>query len=237
MVHIAVVEDDINYTKQLTGYIQQYSLENNVPVSTVTFPNGDGITNEYSAKYDMILMDIDMPFMDGFSAAQYIRNMDSEVIIIFITNLTQYATKGYAVEAFDYILKPITYFSFCQYFKRALDRLNRRKQHYLLINLKGGVKKQAVSEIMYIECRSHTLTFYTKDGEYTTHGKMGKLEDELSPYGFYRIHSGFLINLEYVEKYQDYFVSINDKMLPVSRVRKKDFLENLSDYIDVQMKG
>ena len=53
-----------------------------------------------------------MKFVDGMSAAAEIRKKDTEVIIIFITNLDKFATKGYEVEALDYVLKPITYFMF-----------------------------------------------------------------------------------------------------------------------------
>lgn len=45
-------------------------------------------------------------------AAEEIRKKDTEVIIIFITNSPQYAIKGYAVDALDYVLKPVSYYAF-----------------------------------------------------------------------------------------------------------------------------
>ena len=55
-----------------------------------------------------------MSAMDGMSAAEEIRKKDSDVVIIFITNMPQYAIRGYAVEALDYVLKPVSYFAFSQ---------------------------------------------------------------------------------------------------------------------------
>ena len=56
--------------------------------------------------FDILIMDIELKFMDGMTAAQHIRKMDSNVIIIFVTNMPQFALKGYQVDALDYVLKP-----------------------------------------------------------------------------------------------------------------------------------
>ena len=72
--------------------------------------------------------------MDGMSAAEEIRKMDSEVVIIFITNMAQYAIRGYAVDALDYVLKPVSYFAFSQ-------RLNTRDRTYEKARSKGDYGK------------------------------------------------------------------------------------------------
>ena len=64
-----------------------------------------------------------MPLINGIDAARKIRLLDPAVIIIFITNLSQYAIQGYSVQAFDYILKPLSYFPFSEFFGRAVSRL------------------------------------------------------------------------------------------------------------------
>ena len=74
---------------------------------------------------DLILMDIEMTFMDGMSAAEEIRRADPEVLIIFITNSPQYAIKGYAVQALDYILKPLSYYAFCQRMNHVRELLEQ----------------------------------------------------------------------------------------------------------------
>lgn len=53
-----------------------------------------------------------MKFMDGMSAAEAIRKQDTKVVIMFITNMTNYAIRGYEVDAMDYVLKPVSYFAF-----------------------------------------------------------------------------------------------------------------------------
>ncbi len=75
-------------------------------------------------------MDVEMKFMDGMSAAEEIRKMDTEVVIIFITNMAQYAIRGYAVDALDYVLKPVSYFAFSQRLNRAIGRMKKRDKDY-----------------------------------------------------------------------------------------------------------
>lgn len=112
MIRIAIVEDEEAYAAQLTEFLHKYEEEENAVFEITRFRDGDEITEKYRASFDIILMDVQMQFMDGISAAEEIRKTDSEVVIIFITNMRQYALRGYAVDAMDYVLKPISYFAF-----------------------------------------------------------------------------------------------------------------------------
>jgi len=107
MIRIALVEDDPAYAEQLLSYLKEYEKESKERISVQTFSDGEDIVTEYRADYDIILMDVEMKFMDGMSAAEEIRKMDTEVVIIFITNMPQYAIQGYRVDALDYELVDI----------------------------------------------------------------------------------------------------------------------------------
>lgn len=119
MIRLALVEDDELYRSQLREYIDKYSAASGEKFTVTEFSDGDEIALGYKAVYDIILMDIEMKFMDGMMAAEEIRKVDTEVIIIFITNSPQYAIKGYAVDALDYVLKPVSYYAFSQRLGRA----------------------------------------------------------------------------------------------------------------------
>ena len=157
MIRIALVEDDPAYAEQLLSYLKEYEKESKERISVQTFSDGEDIVTEYRADYDIILMDVEMKFMDGMSAAEEIRKMDTEVVIIFITNMPQYAIQGYRVDALDYVLKPVSYFAFTQRIDRALTRLKKREKKYLTIAVKGGMMKLDLSEICYVEVQDHDL--------------------------------------------------------------------------------
>lgn len=231
MISIALVEDDRRYTEQLKGFLCQYEAEKNLKFNIMMFSDGDEIVERYDASYDIILMDIEMKFMDGMSAAEEIRKKDREVVIMFITNMPQYAMKGYLVDALDYILKPVSYPVFRQRLDRAIERISSRSHDYIAIPVKGGFRKLDTEDIIYVEISIHDLIFHTVHGDFTTVGSMKKVEEQLGE-GFYRCNKCYLINLKYVDAIQNNDVILGEQTLQVSRAKKKGLLEALNAYMN-----
>ncbi len=236
MIKIAIVEDEHAYAMQLQEYLHQYENENSEVFEISLFSDGDEILNKYKPVYDIILMDVEMKFMDGMSAAEEIREVDSEVVIIFITNMPQYAIRGYAVDALDYVLKPVSYFAFSQRLNRAISRMKKRESKTLAISIKGGTVRLDVANITYIESRGHTLIFHTVGANYEASGTMKELEKELESMNFYRGNKGYLINLAHVDGIKDGCAIVRGEQLILSRARKKDFMEALTRYWGEVMK-
>lgn len=232
MVKIALVEDDALYRESLIGYLKRYEQESNTKFHITTFTDGDEIVEEYSANYDIILMDIAMTYMNGIEAAEQIRKMDTEVVIIFITNMPQFAMKGYTVDALDYVLKPISYFAFSQRIDRALARMKKRRKKYLNVPIKGGVKKLDVSEITYVEVRDHDLLYHTLTESFASKGTLTEVELRLGTGGFFRCNKCYLVNLEHVQGVQGGNVLVGRDLLQVSRSKKKELLDALNNYIN-----
>ena len=166
MIRLAIVEDEDLYANQLVEYIRKYELESGEQFKIERFRDGDEIAEEYKGDYDIILMDIQMQFMDGMTAAEKIRELDSEVIIMFITNMTNYAIRGYQVDALDYVVKPVEYFSFCKKIEKAIGKVDRKKTPAITIRIQSGVMKLKANDIYYIESEGHNLFYVTKKGTY-----------------------------------------------------------------------
>lgn len=230
MVRIAVVEDEQVYRNQIVEFLHRYEKENREKLQISVYQDGDGILKEYRAQFDIILMDIQMKFVDGMSAAEEIRRQDAEVILIFITNMTQYAIRGYQVDAMDYVLKPISYFSFCQKIFKAIERLGKRCGEHVTIQVKGGVKRLQASDIYYVESEGHNLIYHTKNGAVVSPGTMKSAEEMLERLHFSRGNKGYLINLEHVEGVKDKCAQINGENLLLSRLGMKKFMQDLTCY-------
>lgn len=232
MVRVAVVEDDKNAAKTIKRYIERYAKESHQKIGVKCYQDGDEIVENYKLEYDIIFMDIQMKFMDGITAAKRIREHDQDVIIIFITNMAKYAIRGYEVNALDYVLKPIYYFSFSEKLGRAIGSMDRKDKKYITIGIERGLRKLDIAAIKYIESQGHKLIFHLKTEDCMTQGTtMKALEEQLVKYHFYRCNKGYLVNLEYVEGIKDNCAIIGDNKLPISRIRKNDFFETLINYV------
>ena len=230
MIKIAIVEDEAMYAKQLEEFLHQYEKENGEAFDITIYSDGDQIVNKYRSQYDIILMDVEMKFMDGMSAAEEIRKMDSEVVIIFITNMTQYAIRGYEVDALDYVLKPVSYFAFSQKLKRAVSRIKKRSSKYITLAVKGGVIRVDLDDIYYVESAGHNLLYHMGNATHLTSGTMKSAEEQLAEYGFSRGNTCYLINLAHVDGIQDKCAVVKGERLQISRPRMNAFMRELTRY-------
>ena len=230
MINIAIVEDEAMYAKQLEEFLHQYGAENGETFDITIYSDGDQVVHKYKSQYDILLMDVEMKFMDGMSAAEEIRKVDTEVVIIFITNMAQYAIRGYAVDALDYVLKPVSYFAFSQRLNRAISRMKKREQKVITVNIKGGPVRINIANIYYIESQGHNLILHTILGNYESPGTMKDIEEKLSEMNFCRGNKGYLINLQHVDGIQDGCALVKGEQLLLSRSRKKEFMEALTKY-------
>ena len=230
MIRIAIVEDEDFYVAQLTEYLKRYEQEEKEEFDITIYRDGDGITQKYKSQFDIILMDIQMKFVDGMTAAEEIRKIDSKVVIMFITNMTQYAIRGYEVDALDYILKPVAYFAFSQKLSRAIQRIRKRESKYITVPVKGGILRLEVENIYYVESQGHNLIYHTSTGEHLVSGTMKSAEEQLAGLNFSRGNKCYLINLEHVEGIKDKCAVVKGESLQISRPKLGAFMQDLTKY-------
>ena len=231
MVRIAILEDEAPVREDLAGYLRRYTRQYGTKFEVSLFADGDEILEDYRPNWDIILLDVEMPRLDGMTTAERIRKLDSEVILIFITNMAQYAIRGYAVDAMDYILKPVPYFAFSQQLQKAIRRLEKRAKAYLTVPVEGGFRRVDLSGVYYLESVGHKVRLYTEEEELTVPGSLKQYEEMLADKQFARCNSGYLVNLAQVRGMQDGMVLVGSHSLQISRPRRKAFVEALTDYV------
>lgn len=125
-INISIVDDEKVMTDMLVSYLARFEAEpdiKDVHFKINTYSDGLDFLASYPANADIVLMDIDMPRLDGMKTAEKLRAMDEYVTIIFVTNLSQFAVKGYEVGVQDFLVKPVVYPNFAAKIRRALERL------------------------------------------------------------------------------------------------------------------
>ena len=231
MFRIAIVEDDERYRAQLERYIHRYEEESGEQFNICHFSDGDEILDNYAGNYDIILLDIEMRRLSGMEAARIIRSLDQEVLLIFITNMAQYAIQGYEVEAMDYVLKPIRYFAFSQEMEKAVKRLKRMDRRTIRIEQDQGMMLLDLREIGWMESQGHNIIIHKGDETFQIRQTVKDMEASLEGTTFARCNSGYLVNLAHVRKVEKDMVYVGEVSLPISRSRKREFMEKLTNYL------
>jgi len=231
MYTVAIVEDEDLYALQLTDYLKKYSEEKGQQIRIIRYRNGAEIAEESRISADVILMDIQMPLMDGMTAAEKIRERDSRTVIMFITNRIDYAIRGYQVDALDYIVKPVDYFSFSKKMNRAFQRSADQLAPAVTLILPNGMVRLSTDDICYVESQGHSLLYHCTGETYQLRGRMGDAEKKLLPHNFFRSNKGYLVNLRHVRGIRDGCCLVNGDSLPIARARKNEFMAALAEYM------
>lgn len=235
MIRIAVVEDEKKEIEQMKCYLKRYFRETSSEkkFEASFFLNAVDFISLYKPVYDLIFMDIDMPDLNGMDAAKKLRAMDDSVILIFVTNLRQFAVNGYSVDAMDFVVKPVLYSGFATLMNRVLHKILLKPEQSIVISSASGITKTPVKNIMYIEVEAHRLIYHLIDGKAEVWGTLKNAENELPRRQFVRCNSGYLVNLYFVKKVEDEFVYIGDDRLIISRAKRKDFINALTDFLQI----
>lgn len=231
MLNIAIVDDEKAYIDQIQDYITQYGQEKNREIQTEAFFDGNSLLDGDSRRFDIILLDIEMGEKNGMDVAREIRKTDQDVVIVFITNMAQYAINGYEVGALDYVLKPINYYTFSVRLERAVSRVKIRQSDEILLNLPDGIKRLKVDRIHYIEVQNRMLHYHTEDGIFIVRGTLQGAEELLRESHFVRCNHWYLVNLQHVSEIRKNLVIVAGDELEISRRNKTAFLSALTDYM------
>lgn len=230
-MHIAVLEDEQGQQDLIQSYVMRYGEETGTQFTLDAFQDGCSFIGNYARQYDIILLDIEMPGMTGMEIAEWIRTKDEDVVLMFITNMAQYAVNGYAVGALDFVLKPVNYNTFSMRFTRAIKRAGTRRSAQILLHLPDCVRRIETQQIYYVEVMNKMLHYHTELGEFVLRGTMQGAEKELSGYHFVRCNHWYLVNLQHVAELRRETVLVGDAELEISRRNRKSFLTALTAYV------
>lgn len=170
--------------------------------------------------FDIIFLDIEMKSLSGIDAAIIIRDLHPKAIIIFVSNYPHYVFDAFNVEALHFLVKPISPSEFKNVFDRAI---NKYKKTNSTISLKWQNERYIIKidDIKYVEGYKRHITIYTQDGIYEALGKIPDILNELSPHGFIRTHQGFIVNMDYIKRFDTTDVVLFDGTKVMISVRKR----------------
>lgn len=230
MRNIAIVEDEDLAAQALIDHIKQYEAQTGQRFQIFRFVNGADFLEDYRAVYAVVFLDVQMPKMNGLETALQLRRCDKNVSIIFITNLVQYALKGYEVDAVSYLIKPVSYYDFSMKFKKALDIYLLNEDRSFTVNTPGGLCRISTDKLMYVEIMNHRLFYHLIDDVIEMTGVLSGVEQQLNRFGFLRCNKCYLVNPKFIVKVKSSTVQVGDNLLQISRPRRAAFLAELANW-------
>lgn len=230
-MQIAIVDDSRQDAERVEKCLRRFNEETGHTAEIRHYPNAEQFLHNYAFGFDLVIMDIDMPGMNGVDVARLMRRSDPDVVLMFVTNMPQYALAGYEVEAVDYILKPVAYQDFALKLRKALRYIQRNRDEKVALQTAEGMVRISVREITYVESMLHYLIYHTQDRDYRVRQTMGDAEDELQAFQFARCSKSFLVNLRHVQAVVKDDVVVNSVRLKMSRGKRKDFLDRFAQFL------
>lgn len=231
LLKLAIAEDDPKCASDLRSFVERYCQEHGLELQLQVFPDGMELVEQYQPVWDVLLLDIEMPHLDGMKAAERIRAVDPAVLIIFITYMGKFAIRGYEVSALDFVLKPVNYAKLAMRLRHVEEIIRRREERFLLVSENGELSRVLTADIHYIEVANRHIHIHTAERTYITNGTLSKLEQNLEGQPFARCSHSYLVNLRHVTHVQRDTVLMEGEGVPLSRSKQKSFLQSLSNYM------
>ena len=183
---IAICDDMEEDVKYISSAVNKWAEKENITVDIEMFPSAESFLFRYAEQkaFDILLLDVEMPSMNGVELAKRIRKENDAVQIIFITGYTDYISEGYEVSALHYLVKPLSETKLFEVLNRAVLKI-RKNEKSLYLSLSGEMVRIPIYEIKYLEVQQNYVTVHSKK-DYTVKKTLGEFERELDE-RFYRM--------------------------------------------------
>lgn len=227
VLHIAICEDTEPDLKNLKGYIENSGVHYQLDV----FTNGESFVEGFTkGAYDLVFLDVFMGELSGVETAEKIRELDSDVVIVFTTTSEDFTRESYRLNAYKYMIKPVLREDVEESLDLALVKRDRTLEACLEIISDGKPVSISFNDIVYVESRDSRSTVIAIDGrEYSTVTSLDSLESLLTPPRFLRSHRAFIVNLDHVDDIDEDFIMDNGD---IAYIRVKDHRRIKNKYDD-----
>jgi len=229
-IKLAIVEDNHGESKYLHDLIGEYCLINNISSEVATFSSAEDFFASWPIELDILFLDIMLDEINGIEIATKVRKSNERVMITFTTSNPQFSLSGYAVDALDYLIKPVSKELLFRTLDKAIHRLDISRHNYFTVNNNDGFFVINTMDIHYIELLNRKLIIHTKSGPVTCLRTLQYMEVQL-PDTFFRCHNTFLVNLQAVESVQGPDIVVAGNTIPISKHRRKDFIRALTNFV------
>jgi len=234
---IAICDDDKRELLHISGLVNEYLscgfTESKTEVCSFESSMRLLTQIENGIHFDVFLLDVIMPNINGIGLAAKIRKIDQVAKIIFLTSSSEFAVDSYSVGAFNYLLKPIQKNPLFSVLEKACQDILSGLKQYIVVKTPANLSKVFLHELIYVEVTGRTVCFYQKGGiTLESTSTISQVEAILLlDKRFIKPHRSYIINLDYIKNLsQDGFTTTSDLFIPVSRNVYKEVKQAYINY-------
>lgn len=235
MIRIALCDDNEKelsaLARSVRAFIGHKSYGDTIQMDT--FSSSLKILYQLEEKeiYDIYILDIDMPHMNGLQLARSIRDSDPIAIIFFLTSHMEFASEGYKVEALRYVHKSESSEQLYEALDHAILKCTGRAQDCVTVTHYRDTIRIPYAEIMYVRRSSRVLEIHTRTlGVYTDRRGIRDFYKLLNPRRFLFIDRGTILNVDYIQRTErDSVVLFNKEQLAINHRRILEVKQAIAD--------
>lgn len=240
MLKIAICEDNIEDLSNMVSIINSYKAihldKHKIEYTAFTSALDLISAMESGHNYDLVLLDILMPFMTGMEAAKEIRQFNQDIKIIFSTSSPEFAVESYTVGAYYYALKPIWKEKLFILLDKVISEMDFQEGMSFLIKSKTGLTRVYINNLEFVEVIGRTLIYHFTDGSVLeATGSMSELENELLTIPcFIKPHRSYIVNMEHISTLNQREIKM--RSLTLVQMAKANYATVKSAYIEYAFK-
>jgi DNA-binding LytR/AlgR family response regulator len=223
-VRIAICDDDKLELLKIGQFVNEFlnSSFTECKIEVLSFGSSIELISQLESdnNFDLFLLDIIMPGLNGIELASEIRSRDKVAKILFLTSSPEFAVDSYSVGAFNYLLKPVQKDKLFSVLEKANKDICSGMNKFIVVKTQAGMNKIFIHDLIYVEVIGRTIFFHQTNGIVTEGiSTLSQVEAVLLPdKRFIKPHRSYIVNLDYVKNLsQESFTTISSMFIPVSR--------------------
>lgn len=233
MLHkIAICDDDPLFLSAVVERIKSYLAHVQIKAELSEFTSGElFLAAIRQSTYDLVILDIELSRINGLQISKHLRAITSDTSIIYLSSHANYVFESFQYNPLRFIRK--------EYWELEIEEaLNAYLKSYLirhpvyLFQSASEYISVPISDIVYLEVYNHNVTIHLTNQVLTIRRPLNRLEEELRPYGFIRIHQSFLVSYRYIYAILSVQIVLTDQSrLPISRGKTQWVKDQLAYYL------
>lgn len=216
---IAICDDNLNIVDEVKNLLDEYALSKNLSLDISTFNDGQAVL-ESDERFNIAILDVEMPGCNGIELGKILRKKNRHIVLMYITSHKKYLDEALNLNAARFFEKPIDSKRFYDGLDNALKRIDNTTIKFFLKEDNASVRINA-NDIIYVEIEpiGHRKTkIVTEEKTYISSNKIVFWEEHLISSLFVKTHKSYIINMEYITKYENNTLQLDGKYnIPISR--------------------